>query len=110
MKETHPVITCKKDTLDLFELIKQWGKDRNIDTQDPKVQFLKLLEEVEELEQGLKEDNRAETIDAIGDITVVLVQLCSQLGLDFIKCVESAYNEIKDRKGKLINGVFVKEG
>jgi hypothetical protein len=30
-------------------------------------------------------------------------------GLDFVGCVESAYNVIKDRKGKLIDGKFVKE-
>lgn len=50
-----------------------------------------------------------EEIDAVGDITVVLIGYCMQRNLDFMGCLESAYHEIKDRKGKVINGVFVKE-
>lgn len=66
----------------------------------------KLQEEVQEL---LDADNRADEIDAVGDITVVLIGYCLQRGLVFEECLQSAYNEIKDRKGKVINGVFVKE-
>ena len=48
-------------------------------------------------------------IDGLGDVLVVLIGLSMQLGLDLTECLEVSYNEIKDRKGKLVNGVFVKE-
>jgi NTP pyrophosphatase (non-canonical NTP hydrolase) len=71
--------------------------------------MLKLIEEVGELASGIAKDNRDVQVDSIGDIFVVLTILSQQLNLDIEKCVESAYNEIKERKGKTINGVFVKE-
>lgn len=54
-------------------------------------------------------NNREEEIDAVGDITVVLIVYCMQRGLDIQECLEAAYEEIKDRKGKIVDGVFVKE-
>ena len=93
----------------VIQEIKQWAKDRNLDTQDPKVQLSKLMEESGELAKAILKDNPMEQIDAIGDITVVLIFLSMQLGLDYSKCVELAYNEIKDRKGKIIDGVYIKE-
>lgn len=51
-----------------------------------------------------------EFADGIGDIFVVLVQLCAIAGIELEECVDNAYQEIKDRKGFLNeNGVFVKE-
>lgn len=38
-----------------------------------------------------------------------LTRTAYSYGLDFIKCVETAYNTIKDRHGKLINGSFYKD-
>ena len=35
--------------------------------------------------------------------------ICKELGYDFVECFEQAYNEIKDRKGRWVNGSFVKE-
>lgn len=89
--------------------IKEWATARGIDTCDPKGQALKLMEEVGELAEGLAKQNEPLVIDSIGDVYVVLVILSMQLGLDIEDCIELAYNEIKDRKGKVINGVFVKE-
>lgn len=89
--------------------ITQWAIDRNLQTGDPKGQICKLLEESGELASGLVKGNDLLIKDSIGDITVVLVVLCAQLGIDYDECVKMAYDEIKDRKGKLIDGVFVKE-
>lgn len=89
--------------------ITQWFYDRNMATADPKGQMLKLMEEVGELAEGLAKDRPEQVKDSIGDVYVVLVGLSLQLGLDIEDCVWTAYNEIKDRKGKMINGVFVKE-
>ena len=93
----------------VIQEIKQWAKDRNLHEQDPKVQLSKLMEESGELARAILKDNQIEQIDAIGDITVVLIVLSMQLGLDYSKCVELAYNEIKDRKGKIVDGVYIKE-
>lgn len=90
----------------LIKKVEQWFIDRNLHTLDGTGQLTKLKEEVEEL---LSAKNRAEEIDAVGDITVVLIGYCTQRGLDFEECLASAYNEIKDRKGKVVDGVFVKE-
>lgn len=160
------------------KLIKQWAKDRKLDTADPKGQMLKLYEESGELAAGIAKDNKDLVKDAIGDIYVVLTILCEQVKIDildiredfenvsaedtvsdemlwlgytigaisesfadpapsgapsykfkpavhlaiqilrhvsrhqriiFAECIEIAYEEIKDRKGEMRNGVFVKE-
>ena len=96
-------------TVEIFDKIRQWTLDRNLQEGDPKGQILKLLEESGELASGLAKNNEAEVKDAIGDILVVLTVLSLQLGINIEECLELAYLEIKDRKGKLINGVFVKE-
>ena len=93
----------------VIQEIKQWAKDRNLHEQDPKVQLSKLMEESGELARAILKDNQIEQIDAIGDITVVLIVLSMQLGLDYKICVELAYNIIKDRKGKIVDGVYIKE-
>lgn len=90
--------------------VMKWAKERNlIEGSNPRKQMTKLFEESEELSHALQDDDLGETIDAIGDIQVVLAVMCAQLGLDIDKCREVAWNEIKDRKGKMVDGVFVKE-
>ncbi len=93
----------------LLEKVKEWAIERNLQTGDPKKQTLKLMEEVGELAQGLCKGNEVLVKDSIGDITVVLIILSMQLGVNFEDCLEIAYDEIKHRKGKLVNGIFVKE-
>ncbi len=88
----------------------EWAKERGlINPENAPKQFMKLTEEVGELASAMLKKDPYETIDAIGDISVVLIILCEQLGLDYEECLESAYNEIKDRKGKLVDGSFIKE-
>ena len=86
-----------------------WAYQRNLNDAEPAKQMLKLMEEVGELASGLAKDNKDVVIDSIGDIYVVLTILALQLNLNIEKCIDMAYEQIKDRKGKLINGVFVKE-
>src|SRR5699024_3048570 len=93
---------------DLLMKTKAWAKVRNLDTDDPNKQMLKLIEEVGELAEGLAKDNVELIIDAIGDVQVVLVILAEQLGLSVEDCWSVAYDEIKERKGKMQNGVFIK--
>lgn len=90
--------------------INQWAKERGLDKADPAKQVLKLGEEYGELCEFITKDRKMATAkDAIGDMYVVLTILCLQLGLDIEECIGVAYDEIRDRKGKMINGAFVKE-
>lgn len=88
--------------------IRLWAIDRNLNTADPNKQMLKLGEEFGELCAAMARGDEWATSDAIGDLYVVLTILSMQLGLSIEACVESSYEEIKDRKGRMVNGVFVK--
>lgn len=90
-------------------LIKIWANERGLDTADPNKQLLKLGEEFGELCEGLAKDRPDQVEDSIGDMYVVMTILAMQLGLDIEDCVGAAYDEIRDRKGRMVNGVFVKE-
>lgn len=97
-------------TLDeLVPLVNDWFQDRNLAFGDGLGQLQKLHEEVYELAESRITNDFSAEVDAIGDITVVLIGYCLQRGLTLEQCLESAYNEIKDRTGKLVNGVFVKD-
>jgi phosphoribosyl-ATP pyrophosphohydrolase len=72
-------------------------------------QYTKLQEESNELLIALLDENPVEIQDAIGDLVVVLTILADQVGFDIEDCIEHAYQQIKNRKGKTINGNFVKE-
>lgn len=96
--------------LSFGERVAEWAKDRNlIEGSNPRLQMTKLFEECEELSHALQDDDMKEIVDAVGDIQVVLAVMCAQIGLDIDKCREVAWNEIKDRRGKMVDGVFVKE-
>lgn len=107
--DEKPIEQTEADTEDITELIKKWAVDRNVVSGDTKSQMVKLLEEAGELAEGINKNKKDLIVDSIGDVYVVLVILCMQLGLDINDCIKVAYDEIKDRKGKLVNGLFVKE-
>nr|DAR82951.1 MAG TPA: NTP-PPase-like protein [Caudoviricetes sp.] len=107
--DKKPIEQTEAEKEDITELIKKWAVDRNVVSGDPKAQMVKLLEEAGELAEGINKNKQDLIIDSIGDVYVVLVILCMQLGLDINDCIKAAYEEIKDRKGKLVNGLFVKE-
>lgn len=99
----------------LIEQVKQWHYDRNlIEGSTDLDQFGKLQEEVLELHEALicnsyLDNYTPEITDAIGDIMVVLINIAERNGLTLGQCLEHAYDEIKDRKGRMVDGVFVKE-
>ena len=95
---------------DLIKNIQDWVSDRNLDTQDPRIQMCKTVEELGELANAINKDNKVDAMDGIGDVVVTLICISMQLNVDFNECLKMAYNEIKDRRGKLIDGVFVKDG
>lgn len=99
-----------KKSLTLLEKdVQAWFVDRGLDKAEPIAQFTKLVEEVSELGVAIVQNDTEETIDAIGDITVVLIGICLQLNLDLATSLETAYDVIKLRTGKLVNGIWVKD-
>ena len=93
-----------------FERIRNWAHDRNIIRgATPQMQFVKLIEEIGELAEGIAKSRKDAVVDGIGDAVVVLTILAAQHDVAIEQCIEAAWNEIKDRKGKMLNGVFVKE-
>jgi len=93
-----------------FDLIRQWARSRDLyDKGDPKTQTLKLIEEAGEICRAILKKDTPEIIDGIGDCVVVLTNLAELIGEPIENCIEKAYNEIKNRKGKMINGTFKKD-
>ena len=84
-------------------------RKKHIYSGDIKTQLLKLYEEAGELSEAVLKEDKQETIDAIGDCVVVLTNLSEHLGVNIEECIEQAYQEIKNRKGKMVNGTFVKD-
>jgi len=93
-----------------FDDIRQWARDKGIyKSGDARTQFVKLMEEAGELAQAIIKNDEPEVIDAIGDMVVVLTNLAELRGYSIEKCIDSAYNVIKSRQGKMVNGTFVKQ-
>lgn len=87
--------------------IKEWHNDRNLILgSDDKTQFCKLISEVGELGDNIAK--KADIRDDIGDIIVVLINIAERNGHTIEECVNVAYNDIKDRKGVMFEGVFIK--
>ncbi|CDK35067.1 transcriptional regulator, Cro/CI family [Ligilactobacillus salivarius cp400] len=94
----------------LHEFIIQWAEDRKIiSPKNVSKQFIKVTEELGELAEGINKDNQGQIKDSLGDILVTLIILSKDLDVDLLDCLKGAYGVIKDRTGKTINGVFVKE-
>ena len=102
---------------DEFMPIKDWAQEKGIlDKGDVKTQYVKFQEEAGELAKAIMKDDYDEFKDAIGDIVVTLVSL-AELGNQYFSvedisiedCVNGAYQVIKDRKGKMKDGTFVKQ-
>ena len=93
-----------------FDLIRFWAKDRGIyDKGNSHTQYVKLMEEAGELAEALLKNDKYEIKDAIGDMVVVLTNLAALEGMQIENCIDSAYSEIANRKGKMENGTFVKQ-
>jgi NTP pyrophosphatase (non-canonical NTP hydrolase) len=92
------------------DLIRQWAQDRNlIEGSDLKSQFVKLIEEAGELANAIGKKNDIEFADAIGDMVVVLTIMAAQNGMMIEDCIDAAWQQIRDRKGKMVDGIFIKE-
>tara|TARA_Y100000015_G_scaffold16821_1_gene16156 strand:- start:432 stop:1193 length:762 start_codon:yes stop_codon:yes gene_type:complete len=98
------------EKISLFELIREWANERDlIKKGDSKTQLIKLYEETGELSQSLLKNDKDGIIDAIGDSVVVLTNLAELNGVSIETCIQSAYDEISSRTGRMVNGTFVKD-
>lgn len=105
----------------LIAAVVRWAQDRNlIEGSSPVRQIYKTMEEATELAVAIGRYDAgyddvepdaltAEIMDAIGDVTVTLIIIAAQLELSYEDCLQAAYDQIKHRKGKMVNGIFVKE-
>ena len=89
----------------------RWSEQRKIiPNSTPLAQAIKACEEINELVDALRENNKAEAIDAVGDTVVCLINVCALLDVNLVDCLEAAYEQIKDRKGYMnAEGIFVKQ-
>lgn len=92
------------------ELVLNWAKERDlIKPENAPKQLLKLQEEVGELAGAYLKNKQHEICDAVGDIQVVMIILCEQLGINYNVCLAEAYEVIKNRTGKTVGGTFIKD-
>ena len=95
---------------DRFQKIRDWAGERGLYTKgDTKTQFCKLMEEAGELGRAVLKNDNEEFIDAIGDMVVVLTNMAHLGGTTIEECIDSAYEVISKRTGKMVNGTFVKD-
>ena len=121
---------------ELSALVLQWGEDKGIFAKStPLRQLDKTQEELDETKEALQklasltdqqilseklltddpdtldleEDALAEAKDGIGDMLVTIILLAKMVNMDTVDCLQSAYDVIKKRTGKMINGQFVKD-
>lgn len=97
-------------TYERFEQIREWASTRGIyDKGDTKTQYIKLQEEAGELAKAILKNDDVEFVDAIGDCVVVLTNLAHLGGYTIEECIDAAWNQIKNRQGRMNNGTFVKQ-
>ena len=100
----------KCDTMCRFDKIRLWAENRGLYHKgDPKTQTLKLMEEAGEICRAVLKKDEEQIIDGIGDCVVVLTNLAHLTGTSIEECIDAAYEEIKDRTGKMSNGTFKKD-
>ena len=95
---------------EVFDNIRNWGFQKGIlQGGDTKTQLIKLYEEAGELSEAVLKNNKNDIIDAVGDIIIVLTNFAELQGVCIEDCIQSAYNEVSNRTGRMINGTFVKD-
>lgn len=105
---------AKDGIAELIDKVNDWADERSLKQADPKIQWMRITEEVGEIRDVLLKPTKftepqAALKDAIGDTLVTIIVLAHQLDLDVTECLSIAYEEIKNRKGKMVNGTFIKE-
>lgn len=93
---------------ELIKSVEQWARNKGLDEAESSKQMLKVVEETGEVAAALARSDQDALRDGIGDVVVTLIILALQNDMDLYECLNFAYDEIKGRTGKMVNGVFVK--
>ena len=93
----------------LIKQVEQWSIDKGLDKGNSDRQALKFYEEAGEIGAALSRNRMDDLKDGIGDTIVTLIILAQQNGMTIEECLQYAYDEISQRKGRTINGTFIKE-
>ena len=93
----------------LIKQVEQWSIDKGLDKGNSDRQALKFYEEAGEIGAALSRNRMDDLKDGIGDTIVTLIILAQQHGMTIEECLQYAYYEISQRKGRTINGTFIKE-
>lgn len=91
------------------KIINRFTKIGIVSADNAKTQFMKVTEELGELAEGINKDKPEQVKDSLGDVLVTLILLAEDLNLNLLDCLNSAWNEVKDRKGEVKDGSFIKE-
>lgn len=105
----------------LIESVQAWGEDRGLLVRDAagayvedesraRAQLLKCMSELGELSDAVLKDDHHAQRDGLGDVLVTLIMFAGNSGLTLRGSLQAAWEEIRDRRGKTVNGAFVKEG
>lgn len=96
---------------ELEERVLQWAMARKIiPNSNSTAQLMKTMSELGELADATLKRDDAGIVDGVGDVLVTLILYCELQGTCLTKCLASAYDTIKDRRGTLTpEGIFVKE-
>lgn len=93
----------------LITQVLEWALEKGLlEGKNIPKQSMKVIEEFGETCSAILKGKQEEIVDGIGDTFVTLIILCGQLGLKPEDCLEAAYNEIKNRTGKTVDGTFIK--
>ena len=104
----HNIHNELMDLNDLVQAVEKWHEDRNlIDGATDKDQVCKLIQEMGELSDNVCKGN--DIRDDLGDMMVVMINIMKRNNITLEDCLQVAYNDIKDRKGRMVDGIFVKE-
>ena len=87
----------------------KWAEKRDILNNDPHIQFTKIVEELGETSAAYNKQKPEELTDSIGDLLVTIIIFCNQVGLNPEECLNYAWKQIANRKGKTVDGVFIKK-
>lgn len=93
----------------LISKVEQWSIDKDLHKANPDRQALKVWEESGEIAAALSRNDKEALMDGIGDTVVTLIILAQQHDMTLERCLQYAYDEISQRKGRTINGTFIKE-
>jgi NTP pyrophosphatase (non-canonical NTP hydrolase) len=105
-KVLEPLLEIKE----LQKLVVQWADQKGlIKPENAPKQFMKVVEELGELSSAIIKEDIDKEIDSYGDVLITLIILAEQRNIDLKLALNLAYNEIKDRKGKMVDGSFIKE-